>query len=84
VFLRAARLSPKGRHVGSDRGGCEGRKARRTPALEAYPVDTAQPDSTSNVFTGTAATFRRAGFRTVARRVSSRPIMHHDLRGIAS
>jgi GNAT superfamily N-acetyltransferase len=51
-------------------------------ALEAYPVDTARPDSTSNVFTGTASTFRRAGFRTVARRVPSRPIMRHDLRGI--
>jgi len=52
------------------------------PALEAYPVDTARPDSTSNVFTGTASTFRRAGFRTVARRVPFRPIMRHDLRGI--
>ena len=54
------------------------------PALEAYPFDRAQQDSTSNVFTGTTSTFRRAGFKTVARRVSSRPIMRHDLRGIAS
>jgi GNAT superfamily N-acetyltransferase len=49
-------------------------------ALEAYPVDTSQPGCTTNVFTGTASTFRRAGFRTVARRVSSRPIMRHDLK----
>ncbi len=57
-------------------------KRANAPALEAYPVDTAQPDSTSNVFTGTASTFRRAGFRTVARRLPSRPVMRHDLKGI--
>jgi GNAT superfamily N-acetyltransferase len=58
-------------------------KSANAPALEAYPVDTAQAGSTSNVFTGTASTFRRLGFRTVARRLPSRPIMRHDLRGIA-
>jgi GNAT superfamily N-acetyltransferase len=52
----------------------------RAPALEAYPVDTDQPKSTSNVFTGTASSFVRAGFRTVARRAAARPIMRHDLR----
>jgi GNAT superfamily N-acetyltransferase len=50
-------------------------------ALEAYPIDTAQPDRSSNVFTGTASSFRRAGFKTVAHRSPSRPIMRHDLRG---
>ena len=58
-------------------------KRANAPALEAYPVDTAQPGSTSNVFTGTVSTFRRLGFRTVARRQASRPIMRHDLKGIA-
>jgi len=55
--------------------------ARRAgaPALEAYPVDTGQPKSTSNLFTGTASTFARAGFKEVARRVPHRPIMRHDL-----
>ena len=57
----------------------EGGNAR---ALEAYPVDTALPGSTSNVFTGTASTFRRLGFRTMARRQPSRPIMCHALKGI--
>jgi GNAT superfamily N-acetyltransferase len=58
--------------------------ARRAgaPALEAYPVDTGQPKSTANLFTGTASTFTRAGFKTVARRVPPRPIMRHDLRAI--
>jgi GNAT superfamily N-acetyltransferase len=58
-------------------------KRANAPALEAYPVDTARPESTSNVFTGTASTFKRAGFKTVARRLPSRPIMRHDLKGIA-
>jgi len=57
-------------------------KRANAPALEAYPVDTAVPSSTANVFTGTASTFRRLGFRTVARRQPSRPIMRHDLKGI--
>ncbi len=59
-------------------------QARRAhaPALEAYPVDTTRPGSTTNVFTGTASAFRRAGFKTVGRRVASRPIMRHDLRGV--
>lgn len=49
------------------------------PELEAYPVDTEVPRHTSNIFTGTAAMFERAGFRVVARRTPSRPIMRHDL-----
>lgn len=58
--------------------------ARRAnvPGVEAYPVDTMQPGSTSNDFTGTASAFQRAGFKTVARRKPSRPIMRHDLKGI--
>jgi len=55
----------------------------RAPALEAYPVDTDQPKSTSNLFTGTASTFARAGFKTVACRVPPRPIMRHDLKATA-
>lgn len=58
-------------------------KRANAPALEAYPVDTALPGSTSNVFPGTASAFRRLGFRTVARRQPSRPVMRHDLKGIA-
>jgi len=51
------------------------------PALEAYPIDTDQPTSTSNLYTGTASTFVRAGFRTVARRSPHRPVMRRDLEG---
>jgi hypothetical protein len=57
-------------------------KRAHAPALEAYPVDTKRLGSTRNVFTGTASAFRRAGFKTVARRMPSRPVMRHDLKGI--
>jgi GNAT superfamily N-acetyltransferase len=58
-------------------------KKANAPALEAYPVDTAAPKSTSNLFTGTASAFTRAGFTTVAQRSPARPIMRHDLKSIA-
>jgi GNAT superfamily N-acetyltransferase len=57
-------------------------KRAKAPALEAYPVDTAQPDATSNMFTGIASTFARAGFRTVTQRTQHRSVMRHDLKGI--
>lgn len=57
-------------------------KRANAPALEAYPVDTSRPGSTSNVFTGTVSAFRRLGFRTVTRWEPSRPIMRHSLKGI--
>lgn len=52
----------------------------KAPALEAYPVDLDAPRATTNVFTGTASMFARAGFKTVASRDPSRPIMRHDLK----
>lgn len=58
-------------------------KRVNAPALEAYPVDPSATGGTSNVFTGTVSAFRRAGFKIVARRVPSRPVMRHDLQGIA-
>jgi GNAT superfamily N-acetyltransferase len=52
-------------------------KQAKAPALEAYPIDTNAPKSSSNLFTGSASTFTRAGFKTVARRSPSRPIMRY-------
>jgi len=54
-------------------------RAAGAPALEAYPVDTAVPGHTTNLFPGTAATFARCGFHTVARRRPDRPLMRHHL-----
>jgi GNAT superfamily N-acetyltransferase len=49
--------------------------AAGAPALEAYPVDTAVPGHTTNLFPGVAATFARHGFAVVARRKPDRPVM---------
>ena len=57
-------------------------KRAKAPALEAYPVDTEQPESTSNVLTGTVSAFARAGLKPVARHRLSRPSMRHDQEGI--
>ena len=52
------------------------------PALEAYPVDTDQPKSTSNLYTGVASTFASAGFKRVGGRVPHRPVMRYELRSV--
>ena len=58
-------------------------KHAKAPALEAYPIDTSAPKSSSNIFVGTASTFARSGFKVVARRAPARPIMRHDLKVLA-
>jgi GNAT superfamily N-acetyltransferase len=78
------RRSHRGRGVTSALIAAALRAAKEAgaPALEAYPVDTTAPKSTSNLFTGSASTFRRTGFKTVARRSAARPVMRHDLNSI--
>ena len=56
-------------------------KRAKAPALEAYPFDAAVSPSASS--TGVASTFKRAGFKIVARRIPARPIMRHDLNEVA-
>ncbi len=53
--------------------------AAGAPALEAYPVDTAVPGHTRNLFPGTVPAFARHGFRIVARRKPDRPVMRRPL-----
>jgi GNAT superfamily N-acetyltransferase len=50
-------------------------------AVEAYPLDADKTPSSS--WTGYATTFKRAGFKVVARHVPARPIMRHALKTIA-
>jgi len=52
-------------------------KRAKAPALEAYPLDASKSPSASG--TGYRSTFKRAGFKTVANRTTSRPIMRYDL-----
>jgi hypothetical protein len=49
------------------------------PALEAYPVDTAVPGHTRNLFPGIASVFAQRGFQVVARRQPDRPVMRKSL-----
>jgi GNAT superfamily N-acetyltransferase len=49
------------------------------PALEAYPVDTAVPGHTRNLFLGVASAFAEHGFQVVARRQPDRPVMRKIL-----
>jgi GNAT superfamily N-acetyltransferase len=53
--------------------------ASGAPALEAYPVDTAVPGHTGNLFPGVASTFARHGFAVVARRKPDRPVMRRAI-----
>jgi GNAT superfamily N-acetyltransferase len=57
-------------------------KRADAPAVEAYPIDTAHPAATSNLYTGIASTFARAGFKTALHRAPHRPVMRHDLKGV--
>jgi hypothetical protein len=49
--------------------------AAGAPALEAYPVDTAVPGHSRNLFLGVASVFAQHGFHVVARRQPDRPMM---------
>lgn len=55
-------------------------RSRGAQMVEGYPVEPAQRLPDPFVWTGLASAFRRAGFREVARRSSTRPIMRRRLR----
>ncbi len=48
--------------------------------VEAYPVDPRRPTDAGSLYHGVASTFRRAGFREVARRSPIRPVMRRPVR----
>jgi GNAT superfamily N-acetyltransferase len=50
--------------------------------LEGYPTETSRQQADAFVFTGLASAFRRAGFKEVARRSPTRPIMRCALQPI--
>jgi GNAT superfamily N-acetyltransferase len=53
---------------------------RGADIVEGYPVETATRQADPFVWTGLASAFRRAGFREVARRSPTRPIMRRRVR----
>ena len=60
----------------------ESARRARVVTLEAYPVDTRAPNSTRNLFTGSASAFERAGFTRVTKGPHGRVLMRHDLQAI--
>ena len=54
--------------------------ARGARMLEGYPTDASERAADAFVWTGLTSTFERAGFREVARRSASRPIMRRTVR----
>jgi GNAT superfamily N-acetyltransferase len=55
--------------------------ARGAKVVEGYPTDTRKKAADAFVWTGLASAFERAGFREVARRSRTRPIMRRVIRG---
>jgi GNAT superfamily N-acetyltransferase len=55
--------------------------ARGATIVEGYPTETHAKASDAFVWTGLASAFERAGFREVARRSRTRPIMRRVIRG---
>ncbi|MDA1330308.1 MAG: GNAT family N-acetyltransferase [Chloroflexi bacterium] len=61
-------------------GACDYAKTQGARILEAYPVDTGGlTKAQASLFTGTAALFKKAGFKKAARRKATRPIFRKRL-----
>jgi GNAT superfamily N-acetyltransferase len=56
--------------------------SRGATVVEGYPTDTRARAADAFVWTGLASAFERAGFREVARRSRTRPIMRRVIRGV--
>jgi GNAT superfamily N-acetyltransferase len=77
-------VAPKWRRQGLSRSLVEAAadfaRAKGGGMLEAYPIDAGPgPQPAPFIFTGIAATFRKAGFTECARRSPTRPIMRRRL-----
>ena len=59
-------------------------RSRGAKVVEGYPVEHAGPQADAFVWTGLASAFLRAGFREVARRSPTRPIMRRRVRRLRS
>jgi GNAT superfamily N-acetyltransferase len=62
------------------REACRFAAARGARLVEGYPIDPAQRTSDAFVWWGTTSAFRRAGFREVARRSPTHPIVRRTVR----
>jgi GNAT superfamily N-acetyltransferase len=55
-------------------------KKQQAPAVEAYPMTTDVKRSNSGMYTGSASSFAKAGFKTVAEPAKHRPTMRLSLK----
>jgi GNAT superfamily N-acetyltransferase len=55
-------------------------RSRGAPAIEAYPIDSGRKLAAGEIYTGVLGPFLDLGFREVARRSPTRPIVRLDLR----
>jgi GNAT superfamily N-acetyltransferase len=62
------------------RAAVEHARSHGARLLEAYPVDKEQRSDPDDMFFGARSMFERAGFREVARRTPTRPVMRRALR----
>jgi GNAT superfamily N-acetyltransferase len=62
------------------REACRYAAERGATQVEGYPIDAKSRQADAFVWWGTASAFRRAGFREVARRSPSRPIVRRAVR----
>jgi GNAT superfamily N-acetyltransferase len=76
-FFVAKRFRRKGIAADLLRAAVEHVRKQGGRIVEGYPVDARQDMPAPFVYTGTASTFRQAGFREVARRSETRPIFRY-------
>jgi GNAT superfamily N-acetyltransferase len=80
-FFIAKKYRGRGMSVRLLKAAIEYVKRQGGRIVEAYPVEPKQkPAPAMFVFTGLVAAFRKVGFREVARRSETRPIMRYQIR----
>lgn len=62
------------------RGAVDYARSKGATLIEAYPIDKNERSENEAAFVGTKAIFDRAGFKEVARRRPTRPVMRRALR----
>jgi len=72
--------SQRGKGVATDllQGAVEHARQRGAATLEGYPVEAGERQPAANLFTGTLAMFRRAGFREVDRPRGAQLVVRRD------
>ena len=71
----------KGISVKLIQNGCDFAASKGGTIVEAYPTETKTKNSAPVfIYTGTASAFKKAGFKEVARRSETRPIMRYEFK----